>query len=152
MILPVLVVLLLQEPQSARLQLSCGGAGAANKTTTATASAYDSNGGSAYVTAQGSRSEGFADQVDLWVEGAEGRIRLPRIMLPIVHGGDGGWFKLKDIRVTDDTIDASAAVNFMNNPKVHIDRRTGSISIDGKAGHYSGECERVDPASQPRRF
>jgi hypothetical protein len=33
------------------------------------------------------------------------------------------------------------AVNFMNNPKIFIDRTTGSFSISGKAGDYSGTCQ-----------
>lgn len=72
-------------------------------------------------------------------------------MLPPIHGGSDGWFKLKDVKVTDRAITASAAVNFMNNPKVHIDRMTGTISINGKAGSYSGQCQAMDPNAQ-RKF
>ena len=75
---------------------------------------------------------------------------MPRTMLPPIHGGDGGWFKLKKVVSDDRTISASAAVNFMNNPKVHIDRLTGTISISGKAGDYSGQCEAVAADAKPR--
>ena len=64
-------------------------------------------------------------------------------MLPPIRGGKEGWFKLKDVKVNDRQITASAAVNFMNNPKVHIDRMTGTISINGKAGSYTGACDRI---------
>lgn len=73
-------------------------------------------------------------------------------MLPSIHGGDHGWFKLKHLDANADAITGSASVNLLNNPKVYIDRRTGVISIDGKAGHYTGQCDRRDSAAQERRF
>jgi hypothetical protein len=97
------------------------------------------------------RHQGFADQVDVRLFSGDDRIRMPRTMLPPIHGGSDGWFKLKDVKVTDRAITASAAVNFINNPKVHIDRLTGTIAINGKAGSYSGQCEAVDPNAQ-RKF
>ncbi len=97
------------------------------------------------------RQQDFADQVDVRLFSGDDRIRMPRTMLPLIRGGSEGWFKLKDVKVTDRAITASAAVNFLNNPKVHIDRLTGTISINGKAGSYSGQCEAVDPNAQ-RKF
>jgi hypothetical protein len=40
----------------------------------------------------------------------------------------------------------------MNQPNVRIDGRTGFISIRGKAGDFSGECDAFDPATVHRRF
>jgi len=73
-------------------------------------------------------------------------------MLPAIHGGEAGWFKLKDLKMDSTSITGSAAVNFINNPKVYIDRRNGRITIDGRAGHYSGQCERSAPAEQGVKF
>jgi hypothetical protein len=131
-------------PQEAPLTLVCGGGGSANKPTTSTAQAWDNNGNTASATVTGRRSQVFEDQVDLIIDGENSRIRMPRAMLPAIRGGKDGWFDLKNLKVTADSINGSAAVNFMNKPKVHIDRRTGSISISGKAGDYSGRCERVE--------
>ena len=39
----------------------------------------------------------------------------------------------------------------MNNPKVYIDRVTGTISISGRAGDYSGQCQAVQ-ADAPAKF
>jgi hypothetical protein len=33
----------------------------------------------------------------------------------------------------------------MNNPKVYVDRVTGTITISGRAGDFSGQCEAMDP-------
>ena len=71
-------------------------------------------------------------------------------MLPPLHGGSDGWFKLKNVVVDGRSIHASAAVNFMNSPKVYIDRVTGTISISGKAGDYSGQCQVIDVNAAPR--
>ena len=42
-------------------------------------------------------------------------------------------------------------LNFVNNPKVFIDRVTGTISISGKAGDFTGQCQAMDP-SAPAKF
>jgi len=133
------------------LNLVCGGGGTANKQAVTNATAWDSDGESTSITARSDRSERFTDQVDVRLFSGDDRIRLPRTMLPPIRGGNGGWFKLKGVKVTDRAITASAAVNIVNNPKVHIDRLTGTISINGRAGSYTGECEAVDPDA-PRKF
>jgi hypothetical protein len=144
------------------LNLTCGGAGTANKATARTAYSEGSasgmigmtpvsGSGSATTTVYGTRQQGFEDQVDIRLFGGDDRIRMPRTMLPPLHGGSDGWFKLKDVKVDARAIHAEVAVNFMNHPKVYIDRITGTISISGKAGDYSGECQAVD-TNAPAKF
>lgn len=145
----------------APLNLTCGGAGTANKATARTAyssgHAFGSIGttpfsanGSATTTVYGRRQQAFEDQVDVRLFGGDDRIRLPRTMLPPLHGGSDGWFKLKDVKADARAIHAEAAVNFLNHPKVYIDRVTGTISISGKAGDYSGQCEMIDASAAPK--
>lgn len=109
--------------------------------------------GNAYgnTTFYGTRQQGFEDQVDIRLFGGDDRIRMPRTMLPPLHGGDGGWFKLKNVVADARSIQASASVNFMNNPKVYIDRVTGTVSISGKAGDFSGQCQVVS-SDAPAKF
>lgn len=135
------------------LHLVCMGDGSANRASATTAYGFTSNGSSAWGQAYGERSVGFGDQVDVQIDDqGTGKIRMPRAMLPRLHGGHGGWFDLKDVKITDAEITGSAQVNFINSPKVRLDRITGHISIDGKAGDYSGECRKFDPASVERKF
>ena len=136
--------------QSEPLNLSCGGGGSATKIRDSSANIYGSNGD--YATVQGTETSdvGFRDQVDVRLFSGDDRIRLPRIMLPPVRGGDNGWFKLKNVRSDERSITASAAVNVINSPKVHIDRVAGTISINGKAGSYSGQCQRIDLNAKPQ--
>ena len=149
---PLLLLALVAADTDAPIHLTCGGSGAATRVETGSAFAGDSNGNTAWVATQRKGSQDFADQVDLIIDGPNSRIRLPRVMLPPIHGGDSGWFKMKNVKVEPTRITGSAAINFMNSPKVFVDRQTGTISIDGKAGHYSGQCERAASADQPTRF
>lgn len=156
------MIALLQVAASQPLNLTCLGAGTANKVT-ATSVYGSSNGsgsvgttpfsysGSSNATAYGSRQQGFADQVDVRLFAGDDRIRMPRTMLPAIHGGSDGWFKLKDVVADARAVRAKVAVNFINNPKVFIDRVTGTISISGKAGDYAGQCEAV-ATDAPARF
>lgn len=151
-----------------RVDLVCAGAGSANKTTVTEgygssdfSGTYMGSGGqfgsfsgsgSSSATIYGQRSQEFADQVRLFIEGGEGRLRMPRTMLPVIRGGENGWFKLKNIKYTDQEITASVAVNPLNNPKLRIDRYTGAISISGKAGDYAGRCERAVSGKSEKQF
>ena len=135
-----------------RLDLVCLGAGAANRQSNTTVNAWDSYGGYGSANVVGNRSVPFDDQVNLWIEGDEGRIRMPRAMLPLIRGGEDGWFKIKSIEKGENEITGSVAVNILNNPKLRIDRITGAISISGKAGDYSGRCQRYDPETVERAF
>lgn len=140
------------EALPSRLELACFGGGAANKADVATVNGWDSNGNFGSAQVHGQRSVGFEDQVNLWIEGDEGRIRMPRSMLPVVRGGEDGWFKIKSIEVSEREIIGSVAVNVINNPKLRVDRYTGAISISGKAGDFSGRCQKYDPATERRAF
>lgn len=152
-----------EEPRSfdegGRLDLVCGGAGTANKPTVLTGSAnstYSGSGGfvtgSSNATVYGTRQQGFGDEVALFIENGEGRIRMPRAMLPAFRGGEDGWFKLGNVEVSDQEITATVRVNFINNPKLRVDRYTGAISISGKAGDYSGQCQKFVPEETERQF
>jgi len=144
------------------ISLTCFGAGTANKVTAHTAYSHAyvsgsvgttpySGSGNASTTVYGSRQQGFEDQVDVRLFSGDDKIRLPRTMLPALHGGDGGWFKLKNVVADARSIRAKAGVNFMNSPNVLIDRVTGTISISGKAGDYAGQCQVID-ADAPAKF
>lgn len=147
----MLPLILLLTPPATQLALTCYGTGAARKTEGSSIYGADSSGNSAWMSVQRDRSEPFGDQVDLRFDGENSRIRMPRVMLPLIRGGDKGWFKLKNVEMTADTITGTAAVNAINRPKVFIDRHTGLLSINGKAGHFTGQCEVFD-ANQPTRF
>lgn len=138
--------------QDGELNLVCAGGGSANKVTSGSVQAWDSNGNYGNATVLGQRSQGFADQVRLRLNDSDPRIRMPRTMLPPIRGGEDGWFKLKNVEYGEGEITASVAVNAFNNPKLRLDRYTGAISISGKAGDFTGQCQKFDPQATERAF
>jgi len=137
---------------SEQLDIVCAGAGSANKAAVGSVSGWNSFGGSYSGTIVGQRSQGFADQVRVRLNDNDPRIRMPRSMLPIIRGGKNGWFKLKNIKYKDGEITASIGVSTFNNPKLRLDRYTGAISISGKAGDYTGGCQKFIPEETRRAF
>jgi len=127
------------------LVLTCLGSGVANKATSAVGWGW---GGWGMVA--GHKDRGFNDQVDLRLFTGDDRVRLPRTMLPGLHGGDHGWFKVHDLVADARAIRLSAGVGMFNNPKVFIDRVTGTISISGKSGDYAGQCQVIDANAAPK--
>lgn len=134
-----------------RLNIICVGSGYATKIDQSTAQIWGDYG-SADATIQSFNRVGFEDQLQLWIEGDEGRLRMPPSMLPPIRGGEDGWFKLSSIKQTDSEIRATVKVNIINNPKLRLDRITGTISLSGKAGDYAGRCQKFDPAQVQRQF
>lgn len=152
MSLSVLFALAAQTAAQQPLNLTCFGEGTANKLRSATVSSNSygsgmiggtpvSGGGHTSSTVDIPYHQDFADQVDLRLFSGDDRVRLPRTMLPIFKGGDGGWFKLKNVNADARSIQAKAAVNFINSPNIFVDRVTGTISISGKGGNYTGQCQ-----------
>jgi len=137
---------------SESLHLVCLGEGSTNQPTSSSAYLHDNSGNSAWGNIVGSRSVPFDDQVNIDLTDDSGRIRMPRVMLPIAHGGSGGWFEIRKIVKTDQEITGSIQVNFVNSPKLRLDRITGRISIHGMNGDYTGECAPYDPATVQRKF
>lgn len=141
-----------QTDDKGQLNLVCFGGGAANKSTVGTVNAWNNYGGYAGATVIGQRSQGFADEVRIRLNDQDPRLRMPRSMLPVIRGGKNGWFKLKSIKYGEGEITASIAVSMFNNPKLRLDRYTGGISISGKAGDFTGECQRFDPDAVEKAF
>ena len=157
----MILLLLAQVVSPQPLSLTCFGGGTANKVALSTIDTDGSFSGSVGTTpfsgsSSGSgtvtsmRQQGFDDQLDIQLFNGDDRIRMPRTMLPLFRSGKDGWFKLKNVQMDARSIRAKAAVNFINSPNVFIDRVTGTISISGKAGDYSGQCEVIDVGARPK--
>ena len=139
-------------PVPVEFHLICEGGGNALAQGGGSATIVDNRGNSA--TAYGTHTDivGYADQATVDIAPGSARIRLPRRILPRIHGGLGeGWFELQGVSVRDTEIVGKVGVNFINHPSVRIDRRSGSISIDGRDGSFAGHCTAVR-ADAPRAF
>lgn len=87
----------------------------------------------------------FGEQLDIDIQSGAGKARVPRRFLPAIHGGDGGWFALRDLVVTPDEITGKVAISFNQHPNLRIDRRSGAVALDGKVGAFAGQCEKFNP-------
>jgi hypothetical protein len=138
--------------QEAPIHLMCGGEAQVIKRQTATA--YGSNNAGQWSTA----TVGFDSPADseenvrIDLNGIAGEIRLPMFMLPPIHGGKNGVLPLRDITYSQNEIVAKATLNFINQPKIVLDRLTGMVSISGFRVAFSGKCVAYDPAVTRRAF
>jgi len=82
----------------------------------------------------------FRAAVEVEIDGDQGRIHLTGRLIPAIHsGGRDGWWDLENLDFSRGQIRARYRVNGLNRPRVTIDRRNNTISIDGIEDFY-GEC------------
>lgn len=94
----------------------------------------------------------FDSEIQVELHGNEGRIHLTGKLIPPANsGGSNGWWTLNDLQVTPERITARYRMNSLNKPKVEIDRRTGSIKIDG-IEKFKGECDQGNWSQRGERF
>ncbi|MCP5380327.1 MAG: hypothetical protein H6914_07960 [Novosphingobium sp.] len=135
-----------------RIDLECDVSGSAIQGTVGTVTNRGEDGQTEYGTVMGQMPVALQDQVLLWVEGDDGRMHVPKAIVPRLHGGDNGWFKLKKLSVTDDEISGKVAISAVNNPKFSIDRYTGKFRLSGKTGVLFGTCGIPQPRPVERKF
>lgn len=131
-----------------QLQLACRGVGERRVLNGASAIGFGSNGNSFSAFGTRTSHKDFEDQLDFNLAGGVAKARVPRRFLPPAHGGDGGWFDVKDLVISDEYISGKVMVNLVNHPNIRLDRRTGTVSLDGKVGSFSGACQKVDPSAR----
>jgi hypothetical protein len=134
------------------LHLLCSGGGVFAKTIGSTAVVTNSDGQVVYGSGTSTQSVSYEDEVSVEILGDKGRIRLPASIVPAIHGGNDGWYELKNLKIGENEILASAALNWINNPKIRIDRLAGTISINGRNSNFSGRCQSYDPNNVIRQF
>ena len=86
----------------------------------------------------------YDTSVTVQIDGDAGRIRPAKSMLPPVRSdSDGGWYDLRNLSISRDTIQGEFKLNGLNRPKLRIDRRTGHITLDGLT-KFRGICTPLD--------
>jgi len=131
------------------IYLVCSGGGAHKVNDSAYAVDNHGNG----VTISGTSRVGYRDEVRVEIVGDQGRIRVPDgIKPPLRSGGAEGWWKLKALDISEDEIEGEISLNFLNRPRLRINRLNGHISIRGRTGNFDGYCEPFDPKTVRRKF
>jgi hypothetical protein len=113
---------------------------------TTTATIFDNQGnqvtGNAVSTAPGD----VIAVVQFRVRAGQAEMNVPAALTPMFAGGKNGWFKVKKLAFTDDTITGKVAFTFLDNTSFEIDRRTGILTAQG----FQALCERAELSE--RRF
>ena len=135
-------------PAPDELNLICRGGGRTMTATSRDSAGYANNQG--YAAAGQNVRESLVDYettAGFRLSGGTATMRVPTMFLPPIAGGRGGWFKVKDLRVSDSEISGKVAINFMNTPSFRIDRVTGELSTQYG---FQAQCEAQDVTT--RRF
>lgn len=91
----------------------------------------------------------FDTSINVSIHENAGDIRLPKSLIPPLHsGGRDGWWPIEDLIVGHDEIRGRFQLNGLNRPSLVINRRNGTLTIDGMI-KFSGRC---DPDDGHRRF
>jgi hypothetical protein len=79
------------------------------------------------------------------------RMRIPDPMIPLLSGGGNeGWYPIDSLLVADREITGVVHINALNQPKLHIDRMTGKLSLQGGMSDFSAECRSAADANKPK--
>lgn len=132
------------------LSLACDGRASVSGAETASAQTTDSNGYTSTSTVNVPTTYSAAERLRVEFKGDTGRILIPRMILPALRtGGMGdGWWELREVEIGESTISSRFVLNFLNKPKVKIDRTTGDIDISGMGIAFRGVCEKIDPTEK----
>ncbi len=93
----------------------------------------------------------LAEQTELDLFAGEDRIRMPASVKG-PHRGADGWFKIKNLKVSDREISGQVITGLVFSPDFHIDRLTGAIELSGFFGAFSGQCQKFDPDKEKPLF
>lgn len=86
----------------------------------------------------------YDTSVTIQIDGDVGRVRPAKSMLPPLRSdSDGGWYDIRSLSISRDTISGEFKLNGLNRPKLSIDRRTGHITLDGLT-KFRGTCSPLD--------
>lgn len=80
-------------------------------------------------------------QVRLRIVGSDAEMSMPPIAAPTINSGNGWWYKVKDLKISENEISGKIKMNWFISSSFRIDRRTGSISSEGG---FSGICWKED--------
>lgn len=138
---------------STKINLVFRGNGSVSESRTAVVNTWDRKENSrntGVVTTTGRKQ--FTGSGYIEIAGNMARIKLPSAMVPPLNGGENGWFPIRDFFMNEREITGRLRLNFLNKPKLHIDRNTGIITLESGFADFSGECELIKEDNSQRKF
>lgn len=136
------------------LDLICDGAGTYPQTSNGRATITSPTTGLPGANLSGSSTsiQNLAASVRVEIRGDSARILMPPAMTPAINNGsEQGWWPVDRLSVSEDEITGRFSLNALNRPRINIDRRAGTIEVDGNFRYYFlGDCRAVEASE--RRF
>jgi hypothetical protein len=77
------------------------------------------------------------------LSGGEAMLSVPAALLPPIHGGKSGEFRVRELQIGERDITGKIRINLMNNASFRIDRISGRLT---SSGGFQGDCEAEDVA------
>lgn len=71
----------------------------------------------------------------------EAMLSVPAALLPPIHGGKRGEFRVRELVVSERDIVGKIKINLLNNASFRIDRISGRLT---SSGGFQGDCEPED--------
>jgi len=68
-------------------------------------------------------------------------LSVPAALLPPIHGGKRGEFRVRELQVSERDITGKIKINLLNNSSFRIDRISGRLT---SSGGFQGDCEPED--------
>lgn len=133
------------------LMLSCDGQGSVLATQSTTLNQYDfKNKENKAGLAQTQVRRPFKGNGMVEISTGAARMRIPDPMIPVLGSGDSkGWYPIEKLVVSDNEFTGVVHINFMNQPKLRIDRLTGKLSMSGGLSDFAADCVKAE-ASKPK--
>lgn len=79
--------------------------------------------------------------IQLKLNGSDPRVNIPRILAPDIASSKAGWYRVKDLEISDEYIKGKVVFNFISSSRFEIDRRTGVLT---STGGFQGMCEAAE--------
>ncbi len=89
------------------------------------------------------RKPTYHGHVELRLFDGNDRIQLPPGFRPGTNPRDDGWYKVKNLKMSEDDVIGNAAVSFIDKPFFRVALVSGRLDISGLMGTFVGECRRT---------
>lgn len=130
------------QPPPLELNLSCRGE-STGLTTVGTESVATRNNWGGASTSYGTR-QGLVTidtLISFRMSGGEAMLSVPAALLPPIHGGKRGEFRVRELQVSERDIIGKIKINMLNNASFRIDRISGRLT---SSGGFQGDCAPED--------
>jgi hypothetical protein len=108
------------------------------------------SGGMATGQAQSRVPVDVSDTLFVEVKGSTARVRVPKVLQPVIGGRADGWWDLTGFTETPDKLSGQVRMSPLSRPNVVVDRRLGVVQLTGFWGDFRGNCTKEESATEAK--